>query len=61
MAHEDHGAALALDRCHAAQALALELGVAHGQDRPVVLRSVGVFNPGGECTSVLRRDEPFTI
>ena len=30
-------------------------------DRPVVLRSVGVFNPAGECTSVLRRDEPFTI
>jgi ABC-type polysaccharide/polyol phosphate transport system ATPase subunit len=27
----------------------------------VVLRSVGVVNPGGESTSVLRRDEPFTI
>jgi ABC-2 type transport system ATP-binding protein/lipopolysaccharide transport system ATP-binding protein len=30
-------------------------------DRPAVLRSVGLLNPGGQCTSVLRRDEPFDI
>jgi ABC-type polysaccharide/polyol phosphate transport system ATPase subunit len=30
-------------------------------DQPVSLRSVGVVNPAGECTSVLRRDEPFTV
>lgn len=30
-------------------------------DRPAGLRSVGVLNPAGECTSVLRRDEPVTI
>ncbi len=30
-------------------------------DQPVALRSVGVLNPAGECTSVLRRDEPFMI
>lgn len=30
-------------------------------DQPVSLRSVGVVNPAGECTSVLRRDQPFTI
>ncbi|MFN2607338.1 MAG: ABC transporter ATP-binding protein [Acidimicrobiales bacterium] len=30
-------------------------------DQPVGLRSVGVLNPVGECTSVLRRDEPFWI
>jgi ABC-2 type transport system ATP-binding protein/lipopolysaccharide transport system ATP-binding protein len=29
--------------------------------QPVNLRSVGVANPAGELTSVLRRDEPFTI
>jgi ABC-type polysaccharide/polyol phosphate transport system ATPase subunit len=29
--------------------------------QPVVLRSVGVMNPAGTCTSVLRRDEPFVI
>jgi ABC-type polysaccharide/polyol phosphate transport system ATPase subunit len=28
---------------------------------PVALRSVGVLNPVDECTSVLRRDEPFTV
>jgi ABC-type polysaccharide/polyol phosphate transport system ATPase subunit len=28
---------------------------------PVAVRSVGVLNPVGECTSVLRRDEPFTV
>ncbi|HEX8769212.1 MAG TPA: ABC transporter ATP-binding protein [Acidimicrobiales bacterium] len=28
---------------------------------PVGLRSVGILNPAGECTSVLRRDQAFTI
>lgn len=34
------------------------------EDRPqqaVSLRSVGVLNPEGECTSVLRRDQPFIV
>ena len=30
-------------------------------DHPVALRSVGVMNLAGDVTSVLRRDEPFTI
>jgi len=30
-------------------------------DQPVALRSVGVLNPAGECTAVLRRDAPFDI
>jgi ABC-2 type transport system ATP-binding protein/lipopolysaccharide transport system ATP-binding protein len=30
-------------------------------DVPVAVRSVGVLNPSGEGTSVLRRDEPFTV
>ena len=30
-------------------------------DQPVSLLSVGVLNPAGGCTSVLRRDEPFTV
>lgn len=30
-------------------------------DQLAGLRSVGVLNPAGECTSVLRRDEPITI
>jgi ABC-type polysaccharide/polyol phosphate transport system ATPase subunit len=29
--------------------------------QPAGLRSIGVLNPAGECTSVLRRDEPVTI
>ncbi len=33
----------------------------HIPDQPVTLQSVGVLNPAGECTSVLRRDEPFDI
>jgi len=28
---------------------------------PVALRSIGLINPAGECTSVLRRDETFTV
>ncbi len=31
------------------------------EGRPVHLRSLGVLNPAGACTSVLRRDEAFTI
>lgn len=30
-------------------------------DQPVSLHSVAVLNPAGESTSVLRRDEPFTV
>ncbi len=30
-------------------------------DEPVSLRSIGVVNSDGECTSVLRRDESFVI
>ena len=31
------------------------------EGQPVSLRSVGVVNPAGAATSVLRRDEPFTV
>lgn len=30
-------------------------------DQPVSLRSIGLVNPDGECASVLRRDQPFTV
>jgi ABC-2 type transport system ATP-binding protein/lipopolysaccharide transport system ATP-binding protein len=30
-------------------------------DAAAGMRAVGILNPSGECTSVLRRDEPFTI
>jgi len=30
-------------------------------DSPVAVRSIGVLNPAGACTAVLRRDEAFTV